>query len=76
MMNREKITNTFDLASKICAVMTAVAIVLSTGATNILFFATVMLGLAAGNWREKSQAIARNPVAIIFLLFYALFILP
>ncbi|EKE00560.1 MAG: O-Antigen Polymerase family [uncultured bacterium] len=73
-VNYEKITNAFDLLSKICAVMTAAAIVLSTAATNILFFATVLFGLAAGNWRAKFDLIVRNPVAIIFLLFYVLFL--
>jgi len=74
IMNREKITSTFDLISKICAVMTAAALVLSTAAISILFPVTVMFGFAAGNWREKFGLIARNPIAIIFLLFYALFV--
>lgn len=73
-MNYKKISSGLELAAKICAVMTAAAIVLSNTATNILFPLTVLLSLAAGNWRTKFNLIARNPIAIIFLLFYALFI--
>jgi len=73
-MNCEKITNTFELASKICAVMTAAAIVLSTAATNVLFLVTVLFSLAAGNWRMKFEQIIRNPVAVMFLFFYSLFL--
>jgi len=73
-MNYEKISNNLELASKICAVATAAAIVLSNTATSILFPLTVVLSLAAGNWRIKLNAIARNPAAIIFLLFCALFV--
>ena len=73
-MNCEKTTSTFELASKVCAVMTAAAIVLSTTATGVLFPAIVLFGLAAGNWRMKFKQIILNPVAIVFLLFYALFL--
>lgn len=73
-MNYEKISDNLELVSKICAVATAAAIVLSNTATNILFPLTVVLSLAAGHWRTKLNLITRNPVAIIFLLFYALFI--
>jgi O-antigen ligase len=73
-MKYKKIADVFDLISKVCAVMIAPAIVLSTAATNILFPATVVFSLVAGNWRAKSNLIIRNPAAIIFLLFYALFL--
>lgn len=74
MMKRAKITNAFDFLSKVCAIMIAPAIVLSTAATNALFLTTGVLSLAAGNWRAKFNLIIRNPVAIIFLIFYSLFI--
>jgi O-antigen ligase len=74
-MNHKKITTVFDLISKICAVMIAAAIVLSTAATNILFIATPIFSLFAGDLRAKFKTIIRNPVAIIFLLFYALFVI-
>lgn len=67
-------SNAFERTSKICAVMTAAAIVLSTAATNVLFPTTVLLSLVAGNWRIKFYRIVYNPIAIIFLLFYALFL--
>lgn len=73
-MIKEKITKIFARTSNVCAVLTAPAIVLSTAATNILFLATVVFNLAAGNWRAKFDQIIYNPGAKIFLLFYALFI--
>ncbi|HBC71838.1 MAG TPA: hypothetical protein DCZ38_03560 [Coxiellaceae bacterium] len=73
-MNYKKITNALELTSKACAVMTAPAIVLSTAATVVLFPLTIALNLAAGNLREKFNLIIRNPVALVFLLFCALFL--
>jgi O-antigen ligase len=73
-MNYEKFSRGLELASKIGAVMIAAAIVLSNTATNILFPMTAVLSLAAGNWRAKFNLLVHNPAAIIFLLFYALFL--
>ena len=69
-----KTTNFFDLASKVSAVMTAAAIVLSTAATTVLFPAAVVFSLAAGDWRDKFNRIISNPLAWAFLLFYAMFL--
>ena len=73
-MIKEKITGIFARTSKVCAVLIAPAIVLSTSATNILFLTTVVFNLAAGKWRTKFNQITYNPIVIIFFLFYALFI--
>ena len=74
LMYGEKVKNIFAIASKICVVMIAAAIVLSTAATNILFITTIIFSLAAGNWQSKFKQIIDNPISIIFLLFYALFL--
>lgn len=64
-----------DSLAKYSAVLTAFVLPLSTALTEIMFVVTVVLNLAAGNWREKYDLIAKNRVALIMLLFFALFIL-
>lgn len=73
-MNYKNITNFFGIASKICAVGAAAAIVLSTAATVILFPLVNLLSLASGNLREKFNLIIRNPVSLMFLVFCAMFL--
>lgn len=63
-----------DLLAKYSAVATAFALPLSTAVTEVLFIVTVMLNLAAGDWRKKYNLIVHNPVAIVMLGFFALFI--
>lgn len=74
MTTIQKVRSFFDLASKICAVMVAPAIAISTAATVVLFPLVNVFSLAAGNWREKFNLIVRNPVAIMFLIFYGMFL--
>src|SRR3972149_12334511 len=74
-MNYRGISGKFELASKICAVAVAPAIVLSTAAVAILFPLTVLLNLLAGNLREKFNLSKRNPVALVSLLFFSLFLI-
>jgi O-antigen ligase len=74
-VNQQIITSKLTLASKVCGVMTAAALVLSTAATVTLAPLTTFLCLVAGNLREKCGLIIRNPVAQMYLLFYAMFLL-
>ncbi|MBU0744208.1 MAG: O-antigen ligase family protein [Gammaproteobacteria bacterium] len=74
-MNLSKFKQKCELASKICAVAAAPAIVLSTAAAVILFPLAIILNIAAGNLREKFNLIVRNPVTLAFLLFFLLFLI-
>ncbi len=68
----QKIADKFELTSKVCAVATIAAIVLSTTATAILFHLTILFVLLAGNWKEKFNLIVRNPLALVFSLLFLL----
>jgi len=71
----KKIANTFDVASKVCAVLTAPAIVFSTAATVVLFPVTIFFSLLAGNLRERLNFILSNPVVFILLIFCSMFLI-
>ena len=73
-LNYNQFTKSFDITSKVCGVLIAPALVLSTAATNVLFVVVVLFGLMAGNLKAKFYHIVRNPVAIVFLAFYGLFL--
>lgn len=73
-MKYRKITNGFDVLSKICAVMIAPALLFSTAATVILFPLVVIFNLAAGNIREKFDIVRHNPVVWVFLAFCIMFL--
>ena len=75
-MHQRRISNILELASKICAVAVAPAMVLSTTAASaILFPLTAVLSIAAGGWRKKLNLIWQNPVTWASLLFYSLFLI-
>lgn len=73
-MNYQRITNAFELTSKVCAVMLAAAIVLSTAATTVLFHATLILILLSGNLHHKFNFIIRNPIFWVMLLLFLMFL--
>jgi O-antigen ligase len=65
----------FQRLSQIFAVMTAFVLPLSTAALMIFFSATVLCCLLAGNWYEKYLILRYNPMALMFILFFALFLI-
>lgn len=71
MFNRTKL----ELVNKLLAVSIAFFLPLSTFATNVLFILTALFSLIAIDWREKYKLIIYNPIALLFLMFFALFII-
>jgi O-antigen ligase len=65
----------FQRLSQIFAVMTAFVLPLSTAALMIFFSATVLCCLLAGNWYEKYLILRYNPMALMFIIFFALFLI-
>jgi O-antigen ligase len=64
-----------DYSSKILLVATAFILPFSTALTNIAFIGVAILCLLAGNYREKLHAILHNPVAILMLAFFLMFVI-
>lgn len=64
-----------ELLSQIMVVATAFVLPLSTTLTDIFFVLTVITSLAAGGWRDKFSFIIHNRIAVMFLVFFALFII-
>lgn len=67
--------NYFQSLSQIFAVITAFVLPLSTAALMIFFSATVLCCLLAGNWYEKYLILRYNPMALMFVLFFVLFLI-
>ncbi|MFZ0218980.1 MAG: O-antigen ligase family protein [Candidatus Aquirickettsiella sp.] len=65
--------NYFQRLSQIFAVLTAFVLPLSTAALMIFFTATVLCCLLAGDCYEKYLILRYNPMALMFILFFALF---
>lgn len=61
--------------SQIFAVVTAFILPLSTAGLMIFFSATVLCCLLSGNWHEKFLILRYNPMALMFLIFFALFLI-
>ncbi len=80
-MSRDVLTSSrplrdyFQRLSQIFAVLTAFVLPLSTAALMIFFSATVLCCLFAGNWYEKYLILRYNPMALMFVLFFALFLI-
>lgn len=70
----EKLHLKLEQISKICAVITAVCIPISTTATDVFLLITIILNLVAGGWQNKSNFIFHNRIAILLLVFFALFV--
>lgn len=64
-----------EFLSQIMAVTTAFVLPLSTTLTDIFFVLTVITSLAAGGWRDKFSFIIHNRIALMFLIFFALFVI-
>lgn len=62
-----------DSASKWCTVAIAAVFPLSTSLMNIFFVAAVVLNLLAGDTLKKINSILRNPIALMFLIFFAFY---
>jgi len=65
----------FQRLSQIFSVVTAFVLPLSTAALMIFFSATVLCCLLAGNWHEKYIILRYNPMALMFIIFFALFLI-
>lgn len=61
--------------SQIFAIGTAFMLPISTAGLMILFSATVLCSLLAGNWHEKYLILRYNPMALMFIIFFALFLI-
>jgi O-antigen ligase len=68
------IKNFFKNLSQIFAIITAFVLPLSTAALMSFFLATVFCTLLAGDWQEKYLILRRNPLALMFILFFSLFL--
>lgn len=73
--SRRPLRDYFQRLSQIFAVLTAFALPLSTAALMIFFTATVLCCLLAGNWYGKYLMLRYNPMALMFILFFALFLI-
>lgn len=65
----------FQQLSQIFAVVTAFVLPLSTAALMVFFSVTVLCCLLAGNWHEKYLILRYNPMALMFIIFFALFLI-
>jgi O-antigen ligase len=61
--------------SQIFAVGTAFILPLSTAGLTIFFSATVICCLLSGNWHEKILILRDNPMALMFVIFFSLFLI-
>lgn len=75
MLQSHRFSNKLEIVSKVLAVATAFVIPLSTALMNIFFIATVALSILAGNWKDKAKIIAFNRFALLFLVFFGLFVI-
>ncbi|MES2142173.1 MAG: O-antigen ligase family protein [Pseudomonadota bacterium] len=64
----------FKYLSQIFAIITAFVLPVSTAALEVFFVASVIFSLLAGKWGEKYQILRTNRMALMFVIFFALFI--
>jgi len=69
------LSDTLRFASRICVILVAFSLPLSTALTNIFLLLAIVLNVLAGNWSAQYQLIARNRTAVLFLSFFALFVI-
>lgn len=69
------VKNFFKNLSQVFAVVTAFVLPLSTAALMSFFLATVFCAVLAGDWQEKYLILRSNPVALMFVLFFGLFLI-
>lgn len=65
----------FAVASRAMAVATGFVIPISTNLTNIFLFLVLLFWIASGDYREKYIAIRTNPIALLSLGFFLLFVI-
>ena len=73
--NSYPVKNFFKNLSQVFAVVTAFVLPLSTAALMSFFLATVFCAVLAGDWQEKYLILRSNPVALMFVLFFGLFLI-
>lgn len=64
----------FKYLSQIFAITTAFVLPLSTAALEIFLIMSVIFSLFAGKWREKYEIFCTNRVALMFVVFFILFV--
>ncbi len=64
----------FAVVSRAMAVATGFVIPISTNLTNIFLFLVLLFWIASGDYREKYTAIRTNPIALLSLSFFLLFV--
>ncbi|MES2998366.1 MAG: O-antigen ligase family protein [Pseudomonadota bacterium] len=66
--------NCLKHVSQIFAIITALVLPLSTAALEVFFTASILCCLCAGEWRKQYEILRMNPLAFMFLVFFALFV--
>jgi len=64
----------FKRLSQIFTSITAFVLPLSTAALEFFFIASVMCLLCSGEWNKQYESVRNNYLALLFLVFFALFI--
>ncbi|MDQ8039948.1 MAG: hypothetical protein REH83_06025, partial [Rickettsiella sp.] len=67
--------NFFNYLSQIFAIITGFVLPLSTAALEIFFIASVFCSLFAGDWEEKYKILCTNRIALMFIIFFSLFVI-
>lgn len=73
--SRRPLRDYFEGLSRFFVVLTAFVLPLSTAALMIFFSATVLCCIFTGNWQEKLKIFRYNPMALMFILFFGLFLM-
>lgn len=76
-VDRKKWTvqNCFHYLSQVFVIASAFVLPLSTAALEFFLTASVLCTLLQGGWREKYHLLCHNLVALMFLIFFSLFLL-
>jgi O-antigen ligase len=61
--------------SQTFVIITAFVLPLSTAALEVFFSASVLCSLLAGEWQQKYDILRTNRVALMFVIFFSLFLL-
>lgn len=65
----------FELAAKISALGIAFSLPFSTALMNITIALSMLFLILSGNWRKKCKLLTSNPAALLFLLFFAIYLI-
>lgn len=66
--------NNFKSLSQIFAIITAFVLPLSTAALEVFFIASVICCILAGNWKKHYEILRTHHMALMFIVFFALFV--